>query len=682
MTETWEQAWGEFSRATGMGERHGQQQMGREVFANVAAGGQLMVQAPTGTGKSVAYLIPLVLRAEAGEKCVVSTETLALLDQLVDQDLPMVVAALGRDVEFCGLKGRSHYLCHNVAGSGHPIASGLAQRDLGRGERADVERAVGRELTDEEWRGVASEPEFCGTNRCASKACYSSRARERADRCGVVVTSHAMLRTHGEMISQDNDGVLGPFRHLVVDEAHTLEQVLVDGGTLGMAPWELDKWAASISKGAASGRVPWSACERAEKATRDALQDIADFMWLLKDKPHQDQWDRAGMRLGLYYMSGGSDPALLSALDAYEERARRRLSAASKEYVRLAAEFRAEADDAARGKRKLKVAASACARLGSVTGLMAIAMGHRDALVEAYGSTYALIADGYTPRHRFASKGRKVSIRAVPLDVSGFARDALWSRLKSATLVSATISDPTDGSFRYAKRSLGLSREECAELSVATPFSYADQQLVYLTPGVPDPVSVPGARYDLAELMGLLSASSGRALVLFTSRAELDHAAAQLASMRAAGSFPWPLLVQTRESRKSSLAEQFKAQESSVLLATKSFFTGVNFEGEACSLVALCKWPNPKWDDLTRSQVAYWKERGFPRWYEARALEVFAQASGRLIRSTTDRGVVALLDGRVAEEGSVSGSLGRALPVLYPGSEVTGDAARVAEFLA
>jgi ATP-dependent DNA helicase DinG len=191
--------------------------------------------------------------------------------------------------------------------------------------------------------------------------------------------------------------------------------------------------------------------------------------------------------------------------------------------------------------------------------------------------------------------------------------------------------------------SLGLEeRTDLQRLVVNSPFDYAKQQLVYLTPEKETQVDVPGAQFSLDELERVLLAAEGRALVLFTARTELDFAAEELIRR----GLPHQVLVQERTSNKQVLVDEFKRDTSSVLLATKSFFTGVDFPGETCSVVVLAKFPLPQFNALCRAQVAWWRKRGFPDWYDREGTLIARQAVGRLIRTERDHGVIALLDQR------------------------------------
>jgi ATP-dependent DNA helicase DinG len=266
----------------------------------------------------------------------------------------------------------------------------------------------------------------------------------------------------------------------------------------------------------------------------------------------------------------------------------------------------------------------------------------------------------------------------VPLDVSEKVK-VLWQG-RSAVLLSATLTDLTTGTFDYTALSLGFPAHET--LKTAGAFAYREVQKVYVTPGRGGVVdTVDRAQYSFEELVALLEASDGRALVLFTAKAELEDCAERLQKLAADGRFNHPILVHENGSDKQDLLDRFRNERHSVLLGSKGFMTGIDVVGDALSLVVLCKFPLPRFDVVCRKQIDHWRKRGYPNFYEKEALTVFSQASGRLIRSNGDHGVVAILDQRVTkstEKVSQTAQIGvRAL-----GSDVIRSTEDVRNFLA
>ncbi len=659
-------------------ERPGQTTLAKSILKVVTQGGQLLGEAPVGTGKSVAYLVPLVHAALVSkERSVISTETVALQDQLVDKDLPTVTAALG-SVTFCALKGRSWYLCMNRAGVGNPITMEIGGKGLGNGERRDVERVLGRKLDQETWDSIAGEAEFCSQNRCQPDRCYSSKMRSHALDCSVVVTNHALLRTDADM----DDGLLGDFKHLVIDEAHTLEKSLVDGWSDELSPYDMRKSLDAVLDALDRTNLKYDWGGRAEEAERllmegmDSTRRIFEILAKRKNNDELDDmmWRRETFPLSQQFVSGAPTSELVSALNDYEVVTPGRMLAASNMFdeMRKALEDKLKGMD--KGTRKVLKGRNAAKRLSSVLDMMSESIETREGIVRRYGVPYVVVGSGQK-----AWKGaREVRVRCIPLDVSQRTRETIWDGLKSVTLVSGTLRDETDGTFRYIQSSLGLS--DAHTLVVGSTFNFSENQLVYVTPAQEDPVDVPGAKFGMQEIVNLIEASKGRALLLFTANAEMEYVADRLRTLHHHGQFQHRLLVQERGVNKQDLVAQFSSDTNSVLLGSKSFFTGVDFPGETCSIVIIAKFPRPQWNALCRAQTAYWRTRGFPNWYARESLQVFKQANGRLIRNETDRGVIAILDQRAANpKDDISKLVG--LEVSSTGSSTTNSLSEMEQWL-
>jgi Rad3-related DNA helicase len=448
------------------------------------------------------------------------------------------------------------------------------------------------------------------------------------------------------------DGILGDFEHLVVDEAHTLEKVLIDGWGEEVSPYEMWKSLESIWTGLDASNSRTDAVvakmQEAEHFIKEGVNSIVALFTALAERRSGDwlddqAWRRESFTLSEQYLSGSVDVTLRDKLEQYELQGPGRFRVASDNLKSVHETLKKDLEDRERGNRKVSKAKNAAKRLATVLDMVAESLTTRDGIVMRYGVPYVVLGEGYK-----AYKGtHDVKIRCVPLDISSRAYETIWKPLKSATLVSGTLRDETDGSFRYTVNSLGLKNAK--QIIVGSGFDYAQNQLVYVTPGTYDPIDVPGARYSMEELVNVIEASNGRALILFTATAEMEYAAGHLRQLQQSGQFVHRLLVQERGVSKPELVRMFMEDTSSVLLGSKSFFTGVDFPGEACSIVVLAKFPLPQYNSLCRAQIAWWRSRGFPQWYEREALQVFKQANGRLIRSESDRGVIAILDNRVAD---------------------------------
>lgn len=687
--------------AQGREIREGQAALGQAIIDAVENKTNLVSEASTGTGKSFASLIPIIHQIQQANKknkayrAIVSTETLTLQDQLVEKDLPFL-SKLYPDFTYRKLMGRSNYLCLEVAktaGVGDFMMNSLIEKlkmrqtSIGNGERRDVERVLGRELTDEQWGKICSTSQFCPDNQCSSEKCYSTLARANAATADLVVVNHAILAVDIDMkVSSGDgllaDGMLGQFEALIVDEGHQLEPSLTNAWTKELSERDLEQMAANVIDGVSHAQAISSnhsigmTVNSGVDDIRAMLANIKKYYMLLNEKAGND-WHGSSTSLSLKFPLGRPSGPLAHAMDEFEEenparlvRAENALEEAVKYLMPALEEAR---EQKIKGIRKISKGLRACKDLLEQVQIISKAFETKDGIINQYG-TYGALVDGYEKQDGTPW----MKIRLVPLDVSTKAK-ALWGKPGGQTniLLSATLTDLTDGTFRYARECIGFP--EGPELKVGSPFRMAEQQVIYMTPANRE--RVDGAQYSFTELLDLINVSRGRALILFTSRKELDWAAEQITQLKHMGKFPYQLLVQTTDANKVKLMETFKSDVSSVMLATKSFFVGIDVPGEALSFLGLVKWPNPRYDALCKQKIAYWRLRGFPNWYAREALTLFGQGAGRLIRSSGCRGVVGVLDFRVSDINDNVHKMAK-LGVTHLGSPVTQDIGYVKQFLA
>ncbi|MFN8040475.1 MAG: ATP-dependent DNA helicase [Acidimicrobiales bacterium] len=585
--------------------REGQRQMTEAVARAIASHGRVAAQAGTGTGKSLAYLVPAVT---SGRRTLVATGTKALQDQLADKDLPLLAAALAdrQEVSWAVLKGRSNYLCLQA------LAEWQGDRDQGRlldpdaartaevvelavwaasttsGDRAELEV----EPSPAAWSAVSVGSEECpGAAKCPQGAsCFAERAwRQAADADVVVVNQHLLAADVG------SGGVLLPeVDVVVVDEAHELEDVVAE--SLGAAVS-----AGRVRRVAATGLALLADGDDA-KASLDALTDA--YRDLL-DAEHAERRDaRGGPRLA----EGLDDaPELAEALDA--------LSTG----VRALAGRVAKVPDSPAVQTKRDRATKALNRLVEDLHVVRRAGEGEVAWVEDQGPS------------------RQSVLRCASLDVA----DALaaWWGDRAVVLCSATL-PPT------AADRLGLAGAE--RLEVVSPFDYRAQALLYVPRPFPVPSDPRWRAHADTELRALVKAAGGRALVLSTSLAGMRAARDALDDVRGADGEPVAVMVQG-DAPKPRLLERFRDDETSVLVATMGFWQGVDVPGRALSLVVLDKLPFPV---PTEPLHAARRDRAGDAAFSLVDLPAtatrLAQGAGRLIRSTTDVGVVAVLDVRLA----------------------------------
>lgn len=667
MTQTrsqWSDLFAPVVAASAAEERPQQAQLGQAIIDAIAGKTHLVAEAPTGTGKSFSALIPIIGRVHEDKefRAVISTETTALQDQYVKKDLPFLHKVYG-GFSFCVLKGRNHYFCPDRAKVNSRADKSLIAilrvlepvlDSLGDGEKPDIEKRLGRKLDDETWGLLSGSQWFCNDNGCDTKKCFAMKARARALASNIVVANHAILKVDTDMKAGQNslmvDGMLGDFGVLVVDEAHTLEAVLVDGWTESVSAWELREMGSSVSKGfdkaTSFAQAPASMGYKIQQV-QDDLDFVLDATQHFFELTHANEpWERVSVALCEQRLVGTQSDRMLRAMEAFEIDVPKRLegiqaSLADVNHYLHGALNKAIDQEIKGVRRDINKALRASKMLREFFDLFAEAASTRDGLVVKYGVPYAVVLDGYVSR----DGTKRARLRTVPLDISKKASD-MWKG-HASVLLSATLTDLTTGNFDYVAASLGFPQH--TQLKTSSPFAYREQQAIYITPGKYQAGSERNLnqQYAFEELVELINAADGRTLVLFTAKSELEEAAEKLFQLHAAGEFPYRILVQEKGVDKKKLVDDFKADKHSVLLGSKSMMTGIDVPGETLSQVVIAKWPNPRYDVVCRQQVAWWRRRGYPKWYEREALTLFSQSAGRLIRTTGDRGVVSIIDQRV-----------------------------------
>jgi ATP-dependent DNA helicase DinG len=612
--------------ALGGSERSGQQEMANAVAQAFETGEHLVVQAGTGTGKSLAYLVPAIVRAVNGDgPVVVSTATIALQRQLVDRDLPRLADsltdALPHRPQFALLKGRRNYLClnkiHNGGATGEPdgqderpqeeLFDPMAVTALGRdvqrltawasttdtGDRDDLKPGVG----DRSWSQVSVSAREClGVARCPFGAeCFSERARGRAGAADIVVTNHALLAIDAVAGS----AVLPEHSLLVVDEAHEL----VDRVT-SVATAELTSAALGVASRRITRLVDPELTERLEATSATLASAIHDAGKVGPGRIDHLDHELATYLTALRDAAGAARSAIDSTSDAKAAAARAEAAAALSEISDTASRI-----------------------LASFT----------PAIPERTDVVWVDEDD------------TRAVLRVAPLAVADLLRKQVFSR-STTVLTSATLT--IGGTFDAMAAAWGLTGPETAEypnwrgLDVGSPFHHAKAGILYVAAHLPPPGrDGTGSAEQLTEIADLITAAGGRTLGLFSSM-RAARAAAEAMRER----LSTPVLCQGDDST-SALVEQFTADAATSLFGTLSLWQGVDVPGPSLSLVLIDRIPFPRPDDplLSARQraVAARGGNGFMAVAASHAALLLAQGSGRLLRRVTDRGVVAVLDSRM-----------------------------------
>jgi ATP-dependent DNA helicase DinG len=590
-------------------------------------GEHLAVQAGTGTGKSLAYLVPAIKRAmERAEPVVISTATIALQRQLFDRDLPRLADALTGEVprrpEFALLKGRGNYLCLNKIHNGatespddlpqDELFDAVATTALGRDVKRLIEWTSDTEtgdrdevvpgVADRSWSQVSVSARECvGAARCQyGSDCFAEKARGRAGTADVVVTNHALLAI--DAISDVN--VLPEHELLVVDEAHEL----VDRVT-SVATGELSATMLGVALRRSSRLVDPELAQRFEAATATFSSAIYD-----EEPGRKDVLDE---ELATY----------LTVLRDSADKVR-------------------SAIDTAPGDPK-----AAAARNEAVTALNDVS-DTASRILSSYGPAIPDRTDVVWLDHeevRGNSAGRRAVLRVAPLSVANLLRNRLFDQ-GTVILTSATLT--IGGNFDAMARSWGLTAtgDEAAGwkgIDVGSPFAHAKSGILYVAAHLPPPGrDGTGSAEQLDEIEALINAAGGRTLGLFSS---MRAAKATAEVMR--GRLDTPVLCQG-EDTTSALVRRFAEDDETTLFGTLSLWQGVDVPGPSLSLVLIDRIPFPRPDDplITARQraVAAHGGNGFMAVAASHAALLLAQGAGRLLRDVDDRGVVAVLDSRMA----------------------------------
>lgn len=601
--------------AVGGSERPGQAAMADAVAEAVDDHSHLLVQAGTGTGKSLGYLVPALAH---GERVVVATATLALQRQLVERDLPRTVDALHpllrRRPQFAMLKGRSNYLCLHRLHEGVPqeeeeglfdqfeaaAPSSKLGQDLLRmrdwsgetetGDRDDLTPGV----SDRAWAQISvSSRECLGASKCAYGAeCFAEQARERAKLADVVVTNHALLAID----AIEGAPVLPLHEVLIVDEAHELVSRVTGVATGELTPGQVS-------------RAVRRAAKLVNEKAADALLSASEGFERVMELALPGRLEEVPEDLG-YALMALRDAArtVISALGSTRDKS-------------------VQDEDAVRKQA-----------LASVETIHGVA----ERITQ--GSEYDVV--WYERHDRFGA-----SVRVAPLSVSGLLREKLFAD-RSVVLTSATLK--LGGDFNGVGASLGLAPEGTAGddipqwkgLDVGSPFDYPKQGILYVARHLATP-GREGSRTDmLDELAELVEAAGGRTLGLFSSMR-----AAQAAAEELRGRLERPILLQGEETL-GELIKNFAASPETCLFGTLSLWQGVDVPGASCQLVVMDRIPFPRPDDplMSARQKAVEEAggNGFMAVAATHAALLMAQGAGRLVRATGDKGVVAVLDPRLA----------------------------------
>jgi len=627
----------------GYESRPQQQALAAFVEQILANGGAGLAEAGCGTGKSLGSMIPAIL---SGKRTVVATATIALMEQYANKDVPFLAEHLGVPFTWALLKGRSNYFCMAKASSPDPNLDPALLAALTEELDANPEHTGDREhfatsVDKQQFSLVSSSSAECpGRRECPfGDVCFAEKAKRKAAESQVVITNTAMLMTDLK-VRENTDGygsMLGDFDALVLDEAHELEEIATNQLEETFRPGAVTKLVREV--------VNFAGAQGTFIKSEGRVQDAQDQV--IKSLPASKVGEKT--RLGLTFFVERADT-----------------------YIEMIEALRALGDDLMQVTIE-RDAKKAQARRAILTSRIFNQVKRFEHLITAEESDLVRWVE---VEENLRGGGTSKVLHFAPINVGPFLNEWLWSRVPSV-LVSATLS--VGGDFTFIKERLGLA--EAQAMNVGTPFDYETQALLFVPDAkMPNPKNV-GAwmTYSNNATMDLISSAKGGALLLFTSRTAMrqayDNLSGRLEEMG------YACLIQGGSMTNKELAREFATDTHSVLFALKSFFTGVDIPGDACRLVIINKLPFAVPNDpILQARGDQIKRRGGSDFSDLAIPSMtltLVQGYGRLIRTKSDKGVVAILDSRLTGT-----SYGRKIVSSLPDSPATTSLAEVRDFYA
>ncbi|HJQ31007.1 MAG TPA: ATP-dependent DNA helicase [Pyrinomonadaceae bacterium] len=640
--------------------RPGQVQMAEAVLRAFEQRRHLIVEAGTGTGKTLAYLVPAVAAAVArGGRVVISTGTKNLQEQLMEKDIPFLQRVLPKKFTAAYMKGRSNYVCLSRVKRAEtsPILEGLEDvdyfdavrrwsRDSASGDRA--------ELTDlpetlSFWRHIDARSEICTGQKCAEyDACYITRMRQRATDADIVIVNHHLFFADLALRGGEFGQVIPDYSAVIFDEAHQVEDVAAEYFGFQMSNFQIEDMLRDLQM------LPVTDVATNRELTRASarVSRFAEQFWMGFARESRIEEGRFPLAPGTFARRNRSGEVEATPLgDAYLA-----LDGALQRMETTLDVLREKPPEVENLLRRIREA--------------------------RFSLEFIVAGDDRRYVYWIERRGRGTFLRASPIDVSTLLQDKLFDRVETVVLTSATLASA--GSFDFIKQRLGLAApvddEEGAEgdgegktdeLVAPSGYNYEEQAVLYLPPRMPDPRNPDWIERAAAEVVALLNVSRGRAFVLSTS----------LSGMRALyervnTEVDFPCFVQGSMA-KAGLLEKFRSTPNAVLFATSSFWQGVDVRGEQLSCVIIDKLPFAvPTDPVVAARQRFIEEQGGSSFYEysvPQAIITLKQGLGRLIRSATDRGLLAVLDPRLR-----TAAYGRLFLQSLPPCRVTSDLSEAA----
>ena len=603
--------------------REGQIQMAEKVLEAFENKKHLIVEAGTGTGKTLAYLVPAIA-ATVGQKkrIVISTGTKNLQEQLMEKDIPFLQKIMPGKFSAAYMKGRGNYAClyrvHKA--ENQPILDGLDQ--IGQFETVrnwvyETQTGDRRELVDlpedlSFWNRINARGDICIGQKCPEyEPCFITRMRARADAADIVIVNHHLFFADLNVRGNQFGKVIPDYDAVIFDEAHLIEDIASDYFGFQVSSFQIDE----LIRDTDALPIPDAMVTRDLTKLAAKIIGLADQLWLKFTMARFDGRYPLTQDLFAYRESSGEDrPTPLGEV-----------------YLAL---------DGAIGSlvSTLDPLAETSPEIDSLVRRARQARFDLDFIANQSERNYV---------YWLEKRGKGMFLRASPVDVSELLREKLFDKVESCILTSATMS--SSGSFNFVRERLGLDTAKTSSFTAPSSFDYESQAILYLPKAMPDPRSAEFTQLAAGEIIKIIDVTKGHAFVLCTSNQSMT-ALYELVSSRV----NYPCFVQGSMS-KAGLLERFRETANAVLFATASFWQGVDVQGDQLSCVIIDKLPFavPS-DPVVAARSRFIDENGGRSFFDysvPQAVISLKQGIGRLIRSRTDRGVIAILDPRLKTKG-------------------------------
>ncbi len=656
--------------------RHSQMDMLRAVVASFNDGGQLAAEAGTGVGKSMAYLIPALAWADLNnERVVVSTATINLQQQLIEKDIPLAQQLLGTDVEAVLVKGRGNYLCprrlEEELGEAELFQEADPELDAIRKWAAETSTGSRSDLpfmpTESVWQRVNSDADACSAHRCRNRGdCFLVRARRQAAAAKLLVVNHHLLfsdlslRLRG--LGFDTTVILPPFTRLIFDEAHSIESSATSFFSRGFSLWSIMKHLGRLSRARKSRRLGLVHTLARRADTPAAWHALVERIDSVREQARQMNSSVAGLLGGAVPIRIGPELSEEVTRQLLEE-----LAELQSRILTLVEETRDAVQDLAEEAQESDDAYDAGMVLRRLQDIAALCESFRE-----YDTKPDLVH--WMERLRDRSQEMVIRFLATPIDIGSVMQEAVYDPYETVVFTSATLT--VADTFDYWAGRIGMDQEESHQGIFPSPFDYARNVMLGLPQDAPEPADSGYIPWLSDFLVRTLDVSEGKGLVLFTSYQMLREVYDRVK--------PWAqgrgiTLFRQGDDERGRLLEQFRADTASCLFATDSFWQGIDSPGETLQVVVLCRLPfRVPTDPVLLSRMDAIKREGgnpFRDLSLPEAVMKLKQGFGRLMRRTSDRGVVLIPDARILRK-----SYGQVfLASLPPARHVVAPADRVVE---